>query len=186
MENIHQDFPDLNENLLFSKVEDDLIVILNSLENKDFGMVKNNANLVLIRDKLQEEIQDRINQSVNEKFDNITFNGHGIRSYKKEKGKATIEISSSVGYMYATNQKKKRQYSDVKKQTRFTTKYIYVYDQSKLKDETYTMVFLHCPNCGAPLKSVNGNVTCEYCGSYVSPINLKEWKIVFYKNDYAD
>lgn len=86
--------------------------------------------------------------------------------------------------MYSTNDKKKTQYNDIKKQTRFTTKYIYVYDESKLKDDFYKMVFLHCPNCGAPLKSIRGNVVCEYCGSYVDPVNLKEWKIVYYKDDY--
>lgn len=59
MPSIQEDFPDLNQNLLFSKVEDDLTSILNSLENKDFEMAKNNENLFLIQGKLQEEIQDR-------------------------------------------------------------------------------------------------------------------------------
>lgn len=59
MPSIQEDFPNINPDLLFSKVEDDLTSILNSLENKDFEMVKNNKNLILIQGKLQEEIQDR-------------------------------------------------------------------------------------------------------------------------------
>lgn len=182
---IQKDFPDLNENLLYAKVEDDIRNILNSLENRDFSLIKNNSNLALVKEKLEEEINDRKNQNLEECYDNIEFNAHGIKSYQKLNGKATIEISSSVGYMFSSNDKKKEQYTDIKKQTRFTTKYVYVYDESKL-DAAQTMIFMHCPNCGAILKTVNGNVTCEYCGTYVEPVNLKEWRIVSFKNDYEN
>lgn len=29
-----------------------------------------------------------------------------------------------------------------------------------------------CPNCGAPVRSL-GAKKCEYCGSYVEPVNIK-------------
>ena len=182
---IQRDFPDMNENLLYAKVEDDLRNILNSLENRNLNLVKNNPNLALIRGKLEEEIENRKNQNIEEHFDNIEFNRHGIKGYQKAEGKATIEVSSSVGYMFSSNDPKKEQYSDLKKQTRFTTKYVYVYDESKLKD-SQNMIFMHCPNCGAILKTVNGNVTCEFCGTHVDEVNLKEWRIVSYKNDYEN
>ena len=180
---IQKDFPDMNESLLYSRVENDIRTILNSFENMDLSKIKADPNLMLIKNKIQEEIEDRKNQNLEEKFDNIEFNRHGLKSYQKADGKATIEVSSSVGYTFSSNDKNKEQYPDIKKQTRFTTKYVYVYDESKLKEGT-DLVFLHCPNCGAILKTVNGDVTCEYCGTYVAPVNLKEWKIVSFKNDY--
>ena len=35
---------------------------------------------------------------------------------------------------------------------------------------------LQCPNCGAPVKKL-GAMYCEYCGSAVTPINLKVWTL---------
>ena len=32
----------------------------------------------------------------------------------------------------------------------------------------------HCPNCGAPLSRLGAKV-CEYCGTPVIEINIKEW-----------
>ena len=31
-------------------------------------------------------------------------------------------------------------------------------------------------NCGAPVKHLGGN-SCDYCGTFVEPINLKNWFI---------
>ena len=35
---------------------------------------------------------------------------------------------------------------------------------------------VNCPNFGAPVKHLGGN-SCDYCGTYVEPINLKNWFI---------
>ena len=40
------------------------------------------------------------------------------------------------------------------------------------------------PNCGAPVRSL-GAKKCEYCGSYVEPVNIKVWKLQsFHEVDY--
>lgn len=41
-----------------------------------------------------------------------------------------------------------------------------------------------CPNCGAPVKNL-GAKKCEYCGSYIEPVNIKVWKLQnFHEVDY--
>ena len=52
---------------------------------------------------------------------------------------ATIEVSSSVEYYYDEqgndNVKISKKIKDVKKQTRYTTKFVYIYDESKFNYE---------------------------------------------------
>lgn len=41
-----------------------------------------------------------------------------------------------------------------------------------------------CTHCGAPIRRL-GNMICEYCGSGVTPINIKVWSLhKFYEVDY--
>ena len=70
----------------------------------------------------------------------------------------------------------------MKKQTRYTCKFIYVFDENKFKKDALVLT-IRCPNCGAPLKGL-GKIKCTYCGSDVDPINLKAWKMASYSEDY--
>ena len=83
---------------------------------------------------------------------------------------------------YYNNSEKENEYKNVKKQTRYTCKFIFIYDEDKLKtsNEVFT---INCPNCGAPLKGLKVN-ECEYCSSHIEPINLKIWKMSYYKEDF--
>ena len=111
----------------------------------------------------------------------IVFHNHAIKKYEKSNGMATITTSSSVEYFYSSNVKDELAYSDVKKQTRYTCEFVYVYDEAKIGYEKQAFG-VHCPNCGAPLKKL-GAGNCYYCGTHVEPINLKVWKIASYKEE---
>ena len=135
----------------------------------------------MVYPQVLEQIQDMKSRSIWAKYDGIVFHTHAIKNYEKNNGMATITTSSTIEYYYDTNLEKEK-YSDVKKQTRYTCKFVYIYDETKLgeKKEIFTV---NCPNCGAPISGI-GDITCNYCMSHIEPINLKLWKMSSYKEDY--
>lgn len=188
---IIKDFPDFNKEILYNKVEANLIKIFNALENRNYKTVLNDDELRFVFPALKEKIEDLVSFDMNVKYDAVNFHKHAIKSYEKRNGVATIAISSTLEYYYeeSSNQNKKisKYFKNVKKQTRYTTKFINVYDESKQKE--YGLVFgISCPNCGAPLKRLDIG-TCEYCSAeysttHLDSINLKIWKMSSYKEDY--
>lgn len=179
---IQKDFPEFNKDLLFSINEKNLRKIFNCIESKSMNEVDTDMDLIYVQPQLKARIEDMISNEIDEKFDNVEFNRSAISSYTKDNGKATIRVSTSVGYYYDSNRKDKKVYNDLKKQTRYTTEYIYVYDESKF-DEKKTITAIHCKNCGAPIRNL-GNSYCEYCMTPVERINLRAWKMSSYKEDY--
>lgn len=179
---ILRDFPDFNKELIFSTCENNLRKIFNVLESKNEKDIINDQDFIYLKDKIIEQIKDMKSNNIIEKFDNIEFNRHAISAYNKRNGKATIKISSSVSYYYQTNRKDKKSFPDIKKQTRYTSEFVYVYDENNFGDNQVSFS-VNCPNCGAPLKSIKSNY-CEYCGSYIEKINLKVWQMSSYKEDY--
>lgn len=183
---ILKDFNDFNKNLLYNKVESNLCKIFTCIENKSTSSINNDNDLDLIFPLLSEKIEDLKKLDVNIKYDNVKFHSHAIKNYKKNNGVATITLSSSLEYYYYCDGKDKNKivsnnnyFSDIKKQTRYTSQFVYIYDESKF-DKDAKVFSTHCPNCGAPTTSSG---VCTYCQSNLEPINLKLWKMSSYKED---
>lgn len=166
---IMEDFESFNKDVLYTKVKEDILSVLNYFTEKK---VEDNKELILIKHYLKETISNMIENSIEEKFKNPKVLRTVIKDYKKFKGAATITLSSSVSFYYETN-KKVVQYDDVRKYVRIDTEYVYVYDENEFENETHFS--LNCPSCGASIKNISG--TCAYCAAYIEPINLKAWKI---------
>ena len=177
---ILRDFPDFNKEVLYQKVEDNLNGIFRALEKKDLTELEKKEDFILLENGIKEKIEDLKEQDITLSFSGVDFHGHAIKAYDKKEGMATITISSALEYFYQ-NSKMKNEFANVKKQTRYVTKFVYVYDESKVGGEDAVLV-IRCPNCGAPLRGL-GKIRCTYCGSDVDPINLKAWKMVEYKED---
>lgn len=178
---IIRDFPDFNKNLLFNKIESNLIKIFNAIENKNAEKIKKDKDLELMVYMIEEQIEDLKNRNIEIKYDDVVFHEHAIKNYEKSEGMVTITTSTTLEYYYKNNENKNSNY-EVQKQTRYTCKFVYIYDENKM--ETNNNVFvIRCPNCGAPLRSLKIN-ECEYCCSHIEPINLKIWKMSSYKEDY--
>ena len=181
---ILRDFADFNKDLLFRKVESNLSKIFTAIEEKDVNTIKDDKDLIYMYPTIRDKITDLRNNNINIKYDNVKFHEHAIKDYSKTLGKATVTLSSTLEYYYSddSNRRIKKFYNDVKKQTRYTTQFVYVYDETQFKynQKAYS---ISCPNCGAPLKRL-GAGNCEYCGNYIEPINLKNWYMVSYKEDY--
>ena len=181
---IIRDFGDFNKELLYSKVENNLLKIFSAIEEKSVDNIRNDDDLIYMYSAIRDKVQDIKNNNVNIKYDEVKFHSHAIKDYSKFDGKATITISSTLEYYYSDDSDKYNQkyYKDLKKQTRYTTQFVYVYDESKFKYNAKAFA-ISCPNCGAPLMKF-GAGNCQYCGTYVEPINLKGWYMVSYKDEY--
>ena len=182
---IQKDFKDFNEKEIYLLVEKSLIAIFNALENKDLSCLEEDE-FNLIKQKIKEQIVDLENNNITYKYDDIVFHKHAIKSYKKQKDVATIEISTSLEYYYNKRKDNKDISQDnVKRQTRYTTQLVYIIDNTKTGFDI-NILGLHCPNCGSPVKSLQ-QTHCSYCqGSTDIQVAslLKCWKIINFKEDY--
>ena len=172
---IQREIPDFNVQLLYSKVESGIKKILTYKTDEDLVGVEKDQELIYVRNGLKAEINNMKSNNQFEHFYDIQINQTVIKEYKRVNGAATIVLESSVQYKYETNKKGKKVYTDVNKQTRYLTEFVYVYDENEFDSGVYNFA-VNCPNCGAPVKHLGGN-SCDYCGTYVEPINLKNWFI---------
>ncbi|MBE5821985.1 MAG: hypothetical protein E7311_05315 [Clostridiales bacterium] len=173
---IKRDFPLFNKELIYSYIEKNLNMIFNSLENRK---INTNSNLSLIQTLLSEQINNMINNNIQVKYKEVVFHKHAIKSYERSNGIATITFSSSLEYYYYNNLNSNKYYETNKKQTKYETKFIYIYDYS-IADEKKVIDILHCPNCGAPITRTEP-LFCDYCKSGIDEVELKLWKMVEYK-----
>ena len=178
---IVKDFPNFSEKELFNKVESSLLLIFKCLENKK---IDNNEELVMIKEKLQEKINDMKENNIEEKYYDVKFHNHALKYYIKDSSTLNITVSTSLEYFYEKKNKNEIlvDYTKYKKQTLYTIDFIYVYDPSKTS-EHQSLIGINCPNCGAPVKEL-GNKICRYCNSGLEDINLKSWHIVLYNEEY--
>ena len=179
---ILRDFPDFNKNLLYSIAESNLRKIFSAIENKSLAGIEKDEELILILPKLKEKIEDIIERKVEIKYDDIVFHENAIKKYEKVKGMATVTISTTLEYYYKNSDKKENLCNNIKRQTRYTCEFVYIYDETKLEKKN-NIIVINCPNCGAPLRNLELG-ECEYCSSHFEPINLKLWKMSSYKEDY--
>ncbi len=174
---IVRDFPGFNENLLFNMTEDGLRIIFESLTNKDKSKLE---ELPLVKDSVSNMIDDFIKNDIEVKYSDIVFHKFSIKDYNKTGGVATITVTTSLEYYYdksiSTESKIDSRY---KKQTRYSCKFIYIYDESLVKDEL-KVLSSNCPNCGAVIKKL-GHKNCEYCGTAIKEVNLKAWAFSSYQ-----
>ena len=173
---IIKDFPDFNLSHLYSSIETNLSSILNAKTKLDTKYL--NKGLSLIKGKIVKEIHDMQDENIVQKYTNIRFNDHALKSYKKNNGTATITTTSSVSYNYESNLDE-RKYDDLRCETKYECEFIYIYDEDKFKEKQKSFG-VHCPNCGAPVKGL-GDLTCSYCGTNVKKINLRNWEMASFK-----
>lgn len=178
---ILNDFPDFNKEIIFSLVESNLKTIFNEIENLKIEKI---PELELLNNTLEKEIEDLKEQSIVIKYDNVVFHRHAIKRYEKLNGIATITTSSTLEYNYYDSRRKEN--PTYKTQTRYTCKFVYIYDVNKIQKNTSHPIFIfNCPNCGAPLTNLE-KAECVYCGSHIEEINLKTWKMSSYKDEYMN
>lgn len=174
--NIKRKFASFEPQILFKKTEECIRGYLDAIENKSLAKFEKVEDAEFVLGDTRKQIEDLEGSGTEYRFDNIVFNEHAIKDYRYENGAAIITVGSSVGYYYDSNIKKDLKYDDIRKQTRYISKWVYVYDENNFTKKAVNFS-VHCPNCGAPLQKA-GDTTCVYCGNYVESINLKAWKLI--------
>lgn len=177
---ITKDFEDFNVNEFFTIVETNLKTVFNIIEEKNLELIT--PDLEPLREHLTQTINDLKNNNIIIRYDDVVFHAHALRNYEKSSGVATITVSSSLEYYYYYEKNGKCiSNKDIKKQTRYLSKFVYIYDKDKANTKS-NLIGLNCPNCGAPLKGFTKTV-CEYCGTPTIELDLKSWKFISYKED---
>lgn len=173
-----RDIPDFNVNMIYNKVESNLNKIFTAIQNKSY--IKD-EDLLLLEDSINSSIDDLKERNENIRYDDIKFHRHALKRYENKNGVATLTTSSTLEYYYIDGKNKN---SDIKRQTRYTCTFVYIFDYKKISNKNREKLFvLHCPNCGAPLDSFE-SANCKYCMSKVGDVLAKTWKMVGYKEDY--
>jgi len=127
---------------------------------KDFPEFDWNEYRNLINEKVKDYIVKELNGN-----DPVVHDTE-ISDYRNVDGSCTIYTQTSAGYTLEGGKYEKR----------FDVQIVYVQDYLKVP-QGQTGVGLNCPNCGAPVK-ILGNKYCEYCGTAITEINSRVWKIL--------
>lgn len=179
---IMRDFPEFSWDEFKHKAENMLISAL-------LAITTNNPDrLAEASEDIQKQviniIEDNRANNVGETYSDIEIHQTEIADYRKRDGKCIITIQSAVGYRYYKMQDGKliAGSKDRKTQTKYNVELVYIQDvdSARLGSAVGTV----CPQCGAPVKNL-GAKYCEYCGSGVTPLNIKVWSLhKFYEVDY--
>lgn len=181
---ILRDFKEFDENVFYQKTEETIRTVLDGIEKRNDKNLRNDDYL-LIREKLSLQIQDLLENNTEKRYDDIIFHKHAIKSYKNLKGMVKLEVSSSLEYYYEEKKNGKIVVpGKYKKQTRYTTTFVYVYDTKKAGFD-FQVLGVTCPSCGGPLSDLKAK-KCPYCqsGIHFQVANLvKSWKVIDLKED---
>lgn len=178
-------FNDFNKDEMFLWVETNLRNIFDAIETRKESKLDTNE-LSLIKDKLVLQIRNLNKDDITKTYHDIVFHKHAIKDFRKDDGKAIITISTSLEYYY--EEKRGEEVivkSDYKKQTRYQTEFIYVFDVNKTEYDIKALG-LNCPNCGSPIRGYLQK-ECDYCkcGIDIRALDFKKcWKIINFTEDY--
>ena len=171
---IERDFPDFNLSQFKNKAENMLLSALQAVNAEDSGLLKE-ATEELTR-QVENQIERNRAEGVKVVYERIHIHQTEITNYVKRDGTCIIVFQSAVEHMHYKMRGAEIVEGDAKRltQTKYNVEVVYIQDEKLVKIDN--AVGTTCPNCGAPIKKL-GAMYCEYCGSAVTPINLKVWTL---------
>jgi len=171
---IERDFPDFNLSQFKNKAENMLLSALQAVNAEDSSLLKE-ATEELTR-QVENQIERNHAEGVKEIYERIHIHQTEITNYVKRDGTCIIVFQSAVEHMHYKIKDSKVVEGDAKRltQTKYNVEVVYIQDEKLVKYDD--AVGTTCPNCGAPIVKL-GAMYCEYCGSAVTPINLKVWTL---------
>lgn len=179
---IQKDFPDFNLVQFKNKAENMLISALQAISAGNVSLLRETSNE--LTEQVRNQIQANAAEGVTETYRQIHIHRTEITNYVKREGKCIITFQSAVEYFHykekdgrVTDGDKER-----KQQTKYNIEVMYIQNEKLAKLDN--AVGTTCPSCGAPIVKL-GALYCEYCGTAVTPINLKVWTLHrYYEVDY--
>ena len=179
---IQRDFPDFSWEEFKHRAENMLMSALLAISNERVGELSDASPE--IQRQIENHIADNRAAGVREAFREIRIHQTEIADYRKEKGTCCITIQCAVEYYHDRIQNGGTETGKAirKTQTKYNLELLYIQDSAVAGTEN--AVGTTCPHCGAPVRTL-GVMVCEYCGSTVTPVNIKVWSLhKFYEVDY--
>ena len=179
---IMRDFPEFVWDEFKHKAENMLTSALLAISTDDINRLIEASDDV--KKQVENIIEDNRVKGISETYSDIEIHQTEIANYQRNNGKCVITIQSAVGYIYTKHKDGKliEGNQEYKTQTKYNVELVYIQDAELTG--AGNAVGTTCPQCGAPIK-VLGSKFCEYCGSGVTPLNIKVWSLhKFYEVDY--
>lgn len=179
---IQRDFPDFSWEEFKHRAENQLVSSLLAVSGENMDGLSDVSPE--IRQQIENRIADNRVAGICENFREIRIHQTEIADYRKEKGTCSITIQSAVEYYHdrVQNGRAEAGKAERKTQTKYNMELLYIQDSDAAG--VASALGTTCPICGAPIKNL-GTMVCEYCGSAVTPINIKVWSLhKFYEVDY--
>lgn len=179
---IQKDFPDFNLVQFKNKAENMLISALQAISAGNVSLLRETSNE--LTEQVRNQIQANAAEGVTETYRQIHIHRTEITNYVKRDGKCIITFQSAVEYFHYKEKEGRVTDGDKerKQQTKYNIEVMYIQNEKLAKLDN--AVGTTCPNCGAPIVKL-GALYCEYCGTAVTPINLKVWTLHrYYEVDY--
>ena len=179
---IQKDFPDFNLVQFKNKAENMLISALQAISAGNVSLLRETSNE--LTEQVRNQIQANAAEGVTETYRQIHIHRTEITNYVKREGKCIITFQSAVEYLHYKEKEGRVTDGDKerKQQTKYNIEVMYIQNEKLAKLDN--AVGTTCPNCGAPIVKL-GALYCEYCGTAVTPINLKVWTLHrYYEVDY--
>ncbi len=172
---INKDFPDFNYDEMKVRSQNILTAYLGAIDKNDPALVREAGSD--IEWQVKSYLQGLSSAGKTEHISEPTIHKTEITSYNKSAGRCVITLQSAVGYYHYITDSSGNIIEGTDQhlyQTRYKISLFYVQDEDLVKQSLGNALGLHCPNCGAPIKSL-GSKSCEYCGSFITEINLHAW-----------
>ena len=177
---IAKDFPEFSWNEFRKIAENLLIGALRSISEQRLLLSEREAGVNLC-EQIRLEIAHDQSLGAVRCYKGIKIHRTEISRYSKQEGTCVITLQSAVEYIAFTRKGETVSAGSetIRQQVKYESELVYVQD-AVLAGQTDNGVSVICPNCGAPVTDL-GYKNCAYCGSAVTEINLRVWRLNGFK-----
>ncbi|MBQ8118162.1 MAG: hypothetical protein IJ147_08930 [Lachnospiraceae bacterium] len=171
---IMKDFPEFHYDEMKTRAENVLTSYLQSIDNRNSSILT--EGMSELRENLDLRIQMLKDQNMQEHFERIHIHRTEINQYRKNKGRCSVVLQSSVEYIHYREQNGQvtSGHTDMKEQARYNIELVYIQDRDFVENSADSGLALNCPNCGGPLPKL-GAKKCIYCDTPIIEFNLRVW-----------
>lgn len=170
---IKRDFPDFVWEEFKHRAENMLTSTFVAISGEDASLLQDAS------EEVRRQVINRINENreagVKESFFDVRIHRTEIANYKKSGGACVITIQSALEYYYCklAGESVVEGSRERKRQTKYNIELMYIQDAGAVSGSAASIT---CPHCGAPVCAL-GHFVCEYCGSEVTPVNIRVWAL---------
>ncbi len=171
---IAADFPDFNYPEMKARVETALVTYLRAID--EGNAKKFSDGTAELTEYLSSYIGMLKDDGIIENYDMIKVHRSEISKYFKDRARCIITFQLAIECYHSKERNGEilEGSKDRKYQTKYEVDMVYIQDRDLVESDSDRAMGYNCPNCGAPIKSLEHKV-CEYCGCGIQEFNIKVW-----------